>query len=157
MTRHTDAAAGLIVDAMQEVIASAVLRNELIARRFGMNVVDLQALNVLARADDPLTASELAARTGLPTSTVTRVVDRLEKAGLAHRRADDADRRRIRIVADLANFFHAGDPYERVRMQLDDINLAFTHEELLAVARYLQAVATAIPATDALIEGDASR
>jgi DNA-binding MarR family transcriptional regulator len=137
-----------IVEAMQDLIASAVLRNENIARQMGMNVVDLQALNVLMRATEPMTASGLASRTGLPASTVTRVVDRLESAGLAKREHDSRDRRKIWIVADETRLFRHGDPYAYVKAQFDTINQQFTREELDVVVRYLQTVADSIPATD---------
>lgn len=40
---------------------------------------------------------ELAHRLGLATSTVTRLVDRLEAAGLAERRAERPDRRSVLV------------------------------------------------------------
>src|SRR5919197_3280669 len=48
--------------------------------------VQLQALAVLAGGD--MRMRELAHRLGLATSTVTRLVDRLEAAGLAERRGE---------------------------------------------------------------------
>ena len=62
--------------AMRDVIAHAVLTNERIARSIGINVVDLQTVGVILRIG-PTTPSELAKRTALPSSTVTRVLDRL--------------------------------------------------------------------------------
>src|SRR5438477_13005318 len=57
----------------------------------------LYALSELAR--DDLRMSELAGRLGLAESTVTRLVDRLESAGLATRRTSPPDRRCV--VAEL--------------------------------------------------------
>jgi DNA-binding MarR family transcriptional regulator len=57
--------------------------------------VQLQALAVLAGGD--MRMRELAHRLGLATSTVTRLVDRLEAAGLAERRSHRPDRRSVLV------------------------------------------------------------
>ena len=57
--------------------------------------VQLQALAALGAGD--LRMSELAARLGLAVSTVTRLVDRLEAAGLAERRSQRPDRRSVLV------------------------------------------------------------
>ena len=57
--------------------------------------VQLQALAVLAGGD--VRMRELAGRLGLAASTVTRLVDRLEAAGLAERRSERPDRRSVLV------------------------------------------------------------
>jgi DNA-binding MarR family transcriptional regulator len=66
----------------------------LAAERFGLNRTDLRCLDLLARAG-ALTPTELAQALGFTTGGVTTVIDRLEQAGYARRRADPADRRRV--------------------------------------------------------------
>src|SRR5436309_5106945 len=61
----------------------------------GIPPVQLQALAVLANGD--IRMRELARRLGLATSTVTRLVDRLEAAGLAGRRSERPDRRSVLV------------------------------------------------------------
>src|SRR5712691_8882722 len=61
----------------------------------GIPPVQLQALTVLAAGD--VRMNELADRLGLATSTVTRLVDRLEAAGLAERRSTRPDRRSVLV------------------------------------------------------------
>ncbi len=61
----------------------------------GIPPAQLQALAVLAGGD--MRMRELAHRLGLATSTVTRLVDRLEAAGLAERRRERPDRRSILV------------------------------------------------------------
>src|SRR3954454_562828 len=77
---------------MQEVIASAVLTNERIARSIGLNVVDFQTYGVLLRHGAPMTPGQLAQATELPSSTTTRVLDRLEAKGLDETPPQPADR-----------------------------------------------------------------
>ncbi|GGL46315.1 MarR family winged helix-turn-helix transcriptional regulator [Nocardia jinanensis] len=59
----------------------------------GVNPTDLQCIQLLQGG--PLTAGELARRTGLTTAAVTTMVDRLERAGFVIRTRDTADRRRV--------------------------------------------------------------
>ncbi|MFE3546065.1 MarR family winged helix-turn-helix transcriptional regulator [Nocardia sp. NPDC059177] len=60
----------------------------------GLSGLDLNALMRLSRSPGHrLRMSDLAAQTELSTSGVTRLVDRLAKAGLVERRLDPADRR----------------------------------------------------------------
>jgi len=63
----------------------------------GVGYTDVVALGNL-HADGPLGAAELATRLGITRSSVTALVDRLERAGLVERRADPGDRRRLRIT-----------------------------------------------------------
>ena len=81
------------------------------ADRLGINVTDLNCLNILALSGQ-LTAGELARATGLTTASITGVLDRLEAAGFVHRERDPADRRRVvvrleaeRGLRDLAPVF----------------------------------------------------
>src|SRR6516225_6682790 len=64
------------------------------AERIGINVTDLNCLNILALGGH-LTAGELARRTGLTTASITGVLDRLEESGFVRRERDPKDRRRV--------------------------------------------------------------
>ncbi len=61
----------------------------------GIPPVQLQALAVLDAGD--MRMRELAGRLGLAKSTVTRLVDRLEAAGLAEGRSERPDRRSVLV------------------------------------------------------------
>lgn len=71
------------------------------AERIGINVTDLNCLNLLALRGQ-LTAGELARATGLTTASITGVLDRLEEAGFVRRERDAHDRRRVVIHLDPA-------------------------------------------------------
>jgi DNA-binding MarR family transcriptional regulator len=61
---------------------------------YRLSTVEFEVLLRLARSPDrQLRMTDLAAQTSLSTSGVTRVVDRLERAGLVCRRSCDTDRR----------------------------------------------------------------
>ncbi len=70
--------------------------DRLAAELLGVNDTDLHCLNVIENAGG-LTASELAAQSGLTNGAVTGVLDRLERAGYARRVADPSDRRRVNV------------------------------------------------------------
>jgi len=70
------------------------------AERIGINVTDLNCLNILALGGQ-LTAGELARKTGLTTASITGVLDRLEEAGFVHRERDTHDRRRVVVRLDV--------------------------------------------------------
>ncbi|RTL70245.1 MAG: MarR family transcriptional regulator [Pseudonocardiaceae bacterium] len=47
-------------------------------------------------AGHPMT--EIATQVAVPAPTLTKIVDRMVDAGMVHRRADDADRRRVLVL-----------------------------------------------------------
>jgi DNA-binding MarR family transcriptional regulator len=67
------------------------------AERIGINVTDLNCLNILALTGR-MTAGELARATGLTTASITGVLDRLEEASFVRRERDPHDRRRVVIA-----------------------------------------------------------
>ena len=125
---------------MQEVIASAVLTNERIARSIGLNVVDFQTYCVLLRNGEPMTPGQVSHATELPSSTTTRVLDRLEAKGLVERRPDPADRRRVSVHALPFDDARVTAAYGEILRQMDQVHAGFTAAELQTVLRYLYAI-----------------
>jgi DNA-binding MarR family transcriptional regulator len=82
-----------------DLIARVILFNHLVAQREGLGTSDGQFLQLL-RLHGPMTAGQLAEMTGLTTGSTTGVIDRLERAGLAHRTRDANDRRKVIVVPD---------------------------------------------------------
>ena len=83
-------AMGLLVEAYGGVTT----RLDLVHAEHGLSGTDFDVLIRLARSPGhQLRMTDLAAQTGLSTSGITRIVDRLEKGGLAAREAAPGDRR----------------------------------------------------------------
>jgi DNA-binding MarR family transcriptional regulator len=82
-----------ISDRIRSTTQRATQMNVTAAGVIGVNPTDLQCIQLLQHG--PLTAGELARRTGLTTASMTTVIDRLERAGFATRTRDASDRRRI--------------------------------------------------------------
>jgi DNA-binding MarR family transcriptional regulator len=90
---------GQAIDPIVEMLGfrmstATVLFHSAIADRLGIGATDLKCYSIL-RQTGPITAGELAERTGLTTGAITGVIDRLEQAELARRVRDPHDRRRI--------------------------------------------------------------
>ncbi|HLS77916.1 MAG TPA: MarR family transcriptional regulator [Nocardia sp.] len=111
MSNSADLSAALTV-AAQRSATDAVMMHQAVADRLGLHVTDLRCLNLL-RLGGPATAGELAARTGLTTGAVTRMIDRLLKAGYVSREHDEQDRRRI-IVSVREDRVHEIAPHYEV-------------------------------------------
>jgi DNA-binding MarR family transcriptional regulator len=124
---------------LRNMAARGVLLHQAIAGRFGLNSTDIKALD-LARAEENLTAGRLAEVTGLSTSAVTALLDRLEKAGFVERRRDPSDRRRVFVVStgrheeELGRIFGSiSERTQRVLRRYDDGQLALMVDFLGAV------------------------
>lgn len=79
---------------LTEVHAGLLGRFQPVLGAAGLSEIDFETIIRLARSPHQrLRMSDLAAQTGLSTSGVTRVVDRLERDGLVRREACASDRR----------------------------------------------------------------
>ena len=74
--------------------------NKLLAERFGLTTSGMSVLLALHGRGE-LTHGELALLCFVKPSTLTGIVDTLEKAGLVERRRDGADRRAVRLALTL--------------------------------------------------------
>jgi len=101
----------------------------------GIPPVQLQALAVLAGGD--MRMRELARRLGLATSTVTRLVDRLEAAGLAERRTERPDRRSVLVGLTVGGREALEGVRARVRGLVSELIAGLTPPEQLELLRLL--------------------
>jgi DNA-binding MarR family transcriptional regulator len=91
-----------LMEAARESSTWTVLYHQAVADQVGLNITDHKALDILSRRG-AMTAGQLAEITGLTSGAITGVIDRLEKAGYAHRERDPNDRRRVIIQPDTGN------------------------------------------------------
>jgi MarR family transcriptional regulator for hemolysin len=89
----------------------------------GMSQASWMTVAMAAKADSPLSQSELADRLGIEGATMVAMVDRLVSAGLVRREASTTDRRVKRVVLTRAGL----DLYEKVKNEA-----AALRRELLA-------------------------
>jgi DNA-binding MarR family transcriptional regulator len=86
-----------VLRAYLRAVALAEPLQRQLAARHGISLGDLHAVRVLARQGE-VPISGFGAEIGVPRSTVTNLVDRLERAGLVERRPSATDRR-VTLVA----------------------------------------------------------
>lgn len=139
--RHGEDLVSLVAELWSTLIGQAILFNEQVARTVGMSAVDLQAFGVISRHDGPITPSEVTARTGLPPSTITRVLDRLEQSGYVTRSNVHSDRRKVAVKVIPAMATKVAQHYIGKIEQIRDLNAKRTQAEVATVIAYLSDLA----------------
>ena len=108
------------------------------AAQTGMAVTDIQVIDLLD-LHGPSTAGQLSELTGLTTGAITRILDRLEKAGLVGRERDSNDGRKVvvRLARDTDDthkirslLSSVGIAWNEVASRYDDEQIAFLLEFL---------------------------
>lgn len=130
--------------ALRDLLLSAAVANQEIARRLGLTLSDLTALDHLL-AGEPLGTGELAQRLGMRSPSATAVLDRLESAGHVRRVSHPTDRRRVLIEATVdgqARSEHAVQPLidelDRLAGQLSEDEQELVTSFLTQAARVLR-------------------
>ena len=135
--------------------AAAVRLSIALAQQLGMPLADVQCLGLLAAG--PSVPSDLAARLGLTTGAMTKVLDRLQAGGYVTRSADPADRRRIVITADPEGFAVLAVSYAPLRERMSGQLARYTAGELAAIVRFLRAAGHIADEQTAHIRGQGIR
>jgi DNA-binding MarR family transcriptional regulator len=128
------AAVGDAVQAFQDATDEV---DDAVSRRLGLNRTDLRCLSVLMRPG-VVTASALAAASGLTRGAMTTALDRLEQAGYVKRVWDQEDRRSLRVEVTERAMKDAGRMYGPLAKAGAAVLQHYTLEELATVLRYLE-------------------
>ncbi len=134
---QSEAAVSQIARLLSELIGQAILFNDQVARAAGISAVDLQVLGIVTRSEVPTNPSTIATKSGLPPSTTTRVLDRLESAGYVTRHSDPSDRRRSTIEPVAAKTDAVAARYASKLEEIRQLNASRTDVEIAAVIAYL--------------------
>lgn len=111
--------------AFRAFIDAVGIHGQAAAAAAGLSPTDWYALSLLDRSGR-LTATELGHKTGLTSGSVTRLIDRLERAGRVRRIADSEDRRKV-IVEASPTAFAEGEIEELVNPARALIAEVFSH------------------------------
>jgi DNA-binding MarR family transcriptional regulator len=109
-----------------ELSWSALRLQAKVLEPYGLTTLQGLALRALASGGDDLDMARLAEMTSLPPSTLTSIVDRLERDGLAARHRDEVDRRRVLV--------RLTDRGEAVMQELEAMAVRLTGDMLREVA-----------------------
>lgn len=116
----------------RELSTAVVMFHEAVGAYLGVSAGDQRALTLIGR-DGPMSAGELAEKTGLTPGAVTGMIDRLERAGLARREHDAADRRRVLVTATAGR----PDVFGGLAAAMATMTSRYSEAELRVIADYV--------------------
>lgn len=116
---------------------AAVRLSIAIAHQVGLALADVQCMGLLA--EGPSAPSDLAERLGLTTGAITKVLDRLERAGYVSRSADPSDRRRVVIAAEPRGLAELADYYGPVGERMAAYLSGCSAAELATILAFMRA------------------
>ena len=121
----------------REFSDSTIALHESIARSANLTGTDHKYLGMLIKGG-PMTAGDLARRSGLTTGAVTGVIDRLEKQQLVKREFIKDDRRKVIIVADtVLTDKLLGPVYKILKKEIVGLVNTFSDQEKAVIEKYL--------------------
>jgi DNA-binding MarR family transcriptional regulator len=140
MTKDSEKRAELLAAMPQEfrhLATATILFHQAIADRLGMHLTDHKCGDILLQSG-PITAGELAERTGLTTGAITGVIDRLEKAGFVRRAEDPNDRRRV-IIEPLPERIerHISPLFQSIGRAIGNMCARYSTRELAAIRNFI--------------------
>jgi DNA-binding MarR family transcriptional regulator len=106
-----------------------------VADQLGMPATDLTCLNLLLSAGSAA-PSWLAERLGMTTSAMTKMLDRLERAGHVTRSDDPTDRRRIIVRPNPDALPDASEYFEPMWERMNEVLARYTDEQLAFVLEF---------------------
>lgn len=120
--------------------AAAARFHAAVAARLGLSASEERALDLLEQ-NGPLTAGQLAEKSGLAPASVTGLVDRLQRKGFARRVPHPHDQRRVLIEIDQAPATLALPLLRDFIDSLEELHARYTDDVLETIAAYLTEVA----------------
>jgi DNA-binding MarR family transcriptional regulator len=134
----------VLLDALERELRRAtgqsVAFSNAVAERLGMHSTDLECLGFLFD-EGPAPAGRLAELSGLTTGAVTRMIDRLERAGYVRREPDPRDRRRVivRLIPERAHEVAA--LFEPMSRAMADLYAQYSDEQLALILHFAERAA----------------
>lgn len=141
MSRRDDLLAALGTIGREHSNAEVMFHNT-VSERIGISAVEEKTLDLLER-DGPLTAGELASRTGLAPASVTGLIDRLVRKGFVRRVAHTEDRRRVNVEINRARVDGLAELFSDIAARFGTLYDGYSDEELELILDYVRK-ATAI-------------
>lgn len=136
----------------RELSTAAVLFHSVLAAKQGLGATDEKTMDLVQRFG-PMTAGELAERSGLAPASVTGVIGRLEAKGAVRRIPHPDDGRKVLVELDPGFLTGNVHLFDGLLRHLDNVYEGFTDDELGVVVRFLtEAAAGQMAATRELSE-----
>ncbi len=130
--------------ALRRVQQAGIEANQELARRLGVGITDVAALEHLSSATTPLGPVELGHRLGIRSASATALVDRLEQSGHVRREPRGDDRRRVALVTSDHSAEQVLAALLPLLIDIDAAAARLTEDEAAAVTRFLGEAAEAM-------------
>lgn len=118
--------------------------NQELARRLGIGITDVSALEHLSSASEPLGPVELGHRLGIRSASATALVDRLEQTGHVRREPRPDDRRRVALVPSEHSGLQVLGALAPLLADIDAAAARLSEAEAAAVTQFLTEAADAM-------------
>jgi len=116
--------------------SAAVMFHSVLAAKQGLSATEEKSLDFLQRFG-PLTAGELADKSGLAPPSVTGLIDRLEKRGFVRRVPDPEDGRRVRVQLNEERLSELAPLFADLVQEMETLSASYTVEQLEVIVRFL--------------------
>src|SRR5215471_5397575 len=128
---------------IEEVLAAsrasstlAVFFHASLAERVGLGATEEKTLALLSQLG-PLTAGEIASRTGLTTPSVTGLLDRLESKGMVQRVRDPHDRRRVIVEPNQERLAELDQAFSSLQESFRELLATYCDDDPATIADFL--------------------
>ncbi|ALS00738.1 MarR family transcriptional regulator [Enterococcus silesiacus] len=140
MSNNQRSTANVSIDQLTTLLrgfgSRSILHQQAIVHSLGIPANDYISIDLLNELG-PLTAGELAEKTGLSTGTITALIDRLEKIGYARREKDPNDRRRVIIVPTYDDREEIKKAYQPLDTAMKKLAQDYSEKELEMINQFL--------------------
>jgi DNA-binding MarR family transcriptional regulator len=117
---------------------ATVFFHETVSGRLGLNATDTKCMAFIFKADEPVTAGDLAKFSGLTTGAVSNIIDRLEKTKLVVRVRDHEDRRKVFVRAHKKAQERLSPLYASLQKSVGELAATYSAAELAIIADFLE-------------------
>jgi DNA-binding MarR family transcriptional regulator len=128
-----------IRDRFQHLVPQMILLHERVAKEMGLTAVALQALHIIDLHGAPISPTELSRQSGLPRSTVARVLAGLEADGYVTRSEVPGDGRRA-LISSAPKADTVGRRFDLYEDAMAEAVKGFDDAEVSVIARYWEAL-----------------
>jgi len=125
-----------IIQASSENSTTAVFFHTIIAEQVGLGATEEKTLFILS-SYGALTAGEIAQHTGLTTSSVTSLIDRLESKGFVQRVHDTHDRRRVIVKRNEERLTELDKAFRSLQENFMDFLETYSDDQLKIIADFI--------------------
>jgi DNA-binding MarR family transcriptional regulator len=124
-----------VIRGYREFSISMVLFRNQIAAKLGLNITDMECLDVLffKGISSP---TELAKHLGITSGSMTTMLDRLERSGLIKRQSNPHDRRGKQIILNEKAIKKVGLMFAPLRQSQAKLLASYSEQELILLSNY---------------------